>query len=152
VPKQRTTVPTRSYATEGGAGAKLTLNFSVPHKTICKNRKVDLVTVPGTAGDFGVLPEHVPVIAELRPGVVTINVEAGKEEKYFVAAGFAIVEPESRMTISAVEAVPLADLDSAAARKALDRCQSMLSSAKDDQERARAQIGVDLYSAMLQSI
>lgn len=43
--------------------------------------------------------------------------EPGKEEKYFVAAGFAIVEPESKMTISAVEAAPLADIDSAAARR-----------------------------------
>jgi F-type H+-transporting ATPase subunit delta len=50
-------------------------------------------------------------------GVITINVEPGKEEKYFVAAGFAIVEPESKMTISAVEAAPLTDLDAGAARR-----------------------------------
>jgi len=99
-----------------------------------------------------VLADHVPVIAELRPGVITINVEAGKEEKYFVAAGFAIVEPESKMTISAVEAAPLTDIDATAARRALEKCQQLVSSAKDDSERARAQIGVDLYSAMLQAV
>jgi F-type H+-transporting ATPase subunit delta len=44
--------------------------------------------LPATTGDFGVMPGHVPTVAQLRPGVVTIHSELDKDiEKYFVSAG-----------------------------------------------------------------
>lgn len=50
--------------------------------------QVDLVLLPATTGDFGVMPGHVPTVAQLRPGVVTIHSELDKDiEKYFVSAG-----------------------------------------------------------------
>jgi F0F1-type ATP synthase epsilon subunit len=43
------------------------------------------VNVPSTTGEFGILPDHVPVIAALKPGVVTVTDETGKEAKFFGA-------------------------------------------------------------------
>ena len=34
------------------------------------SEQVDMVVVPGGAGDFGVLPGHAPLISTVRPGVV----------------------------------------------------------------------------------
>jgi len=47
-----------------------------------KNTEVDLVNVPSTAGDMGILADHVPIIAQLRPGVVEV-VQDSKSKKIF---------------------------------------------------------------------
>ena len=39
---------------------------------------MDLVLLPSTTGDFGVMPGHVPTVAQLRPGVVTVHKELDK--------------------------------------------------------------------------
>jgi F-type H+-transporting ATPase subunit delta len=39
---------------------------------------VDLVLLPSTTGDFGVMPGHVPTVAQLRPGVITVHKELDK--------------------------------------------------------------------------
>ena len=44
---------------------------------------VKQVDVPGVTGSFGILPEHVPTIANLKPGVVAITEEDGGMKKYF---------------------------------------------------------------------
>lgn len=62
--------------------------------------------VPATSGQMGVLPGHVPSIAELKPGVLSVF-DSGIETKYFVASGFAFVHPNSVLDVCAVEAVPL---------------------------------------------
>lgn len=140
----------RRFATEA-APTKLTLNFAVPHKSFFKGRKVDRVTIPGVAGVMGIEVNHIPTIAQLKPGVVTIT-DAGKEEKFFLAAGFAIVNPDSNMTISAVEAMPLSDLDPAAARKGLEKFTADQARATSEIEKAKAGIGVELYQAMVAAL
>ena len=34
--------------------------------------------LPSTTGDFGVMPGHVPTVAQLRPGVITVHKELDK--------------------------------------------------------------------------
>ncbi|KAI3429525.1 hypothetical protein D9Q98_005613 [Chlorella vulgaris] len=131
---------------------KLQFNFFVPHETVCKSEKVDLVLMPATTGDFGVMPGHVPTVAQLRPGVVTIHKELDKVvEKYFVSGGFAFIHPDSSADICAVEAVKVADLDADAVRAGLQEYTSKLASVQgkgDEYEAAAAQVGVEVYSAM----
>jgi F-type H+-transporting ATPase subunit epsilon len=88
-------------------------------------RPVEMVVVPGTEGDFGVLPRHAPLIAAVRPGVIAIF-EGGKvAERIFVAGGFAEVTAE-RCTVLAERAMPVADIDRASVERKL----------KDDREAA----------------
>ena len=49
------------------------LNFRLPHKAVRENERVKMVLVPAETGDLGILPGHVPVVAKLRPGVVTVE-------------------------------------------------------------------------------
>lgn len=52
--------------------------------------KVDELTIPGQAGDFGILPGHLPVISGVRSGIVAYR--AGGDQKYCaIGRGFARV-------------------------------------------------------------
>lgn len=82
--------------------------------------QVDLVLLPALTGDFGVMPGHVPTVAQLRPGVVTVHKTLDKEiDKYFVSSGFAFVHADSSADVCAIEAVKLEDLDPEAVRSGL---------------------------------
>lgn len=137
---------------EAGTPEKLTFNFYLPHAVLGTSQKVDLVLLPATTGDFGVMPGHVPTVAQLRPGVVTVHKELDKEvEKYFVSSGFAFVHSDSSADVCAVEAVKLDDLDPEAVKAGLAEYNAKLGSLQgkaDDYELAAAQIGVEVYSSM----
>jgi F-type H+-transporting ATPase subunit epsilon len=54
------------------------------------------VTVAGEAGDFGVLPGHMPLVSTLRPGgTVSVTGTDGTTETFTVSAGVAEVSPTS---------------------------------------------------------
>lgn len=53
------------------------------------------------------LANHVPSIEQLKAGLLEVFTEGGNKEEYFVAGGFAIVQPGSKLSINAVEAYKL---------------------------------------------
>ena len=71
--------------------------------------EVDQVDVPGLEGDFGVLAGHAPIVAAVRPGILTI-VTAGKREKVIVLGGLAEMS-EKGLTVLADVATAIADID-----------------------------------------
>eukprot|EP00976_Prorocentrum_cordatum_P003751 73357-Prorocentrum_minimum.AAC.6 len=135
-------------STPGVIPEKLTFNFYMPHKTIYDAEKVDMVLVPATAGDFGVLPGHVPTVAQLKPGVMSVHKDDKDIVKYFVSSGFAFVHADSSAEVCAVEAVELDHLDPQVVKEQLAEYNNKLINAKDDYEKAAAQIGVEVTSAM----
>jgi F-type H+-transporting ATPase subunit epsilon len=70
---------------------------------------VEQVDIPGSEGDFGVLAGHAPLIAMLRPGIVTVF-GAGAPIRVVIADGYAEVNPEG-LTILAELATPLDEFD-----------------------------------------
>ncbi len=106
-----------------------------------------MVIVPATTGLMGILAGHVPTIAELKPGVMSVH-EGTAVTKYFVSSGFAFVHSNSYADIIAVEAVPLDQIDPTQVQKGLAEFTQKLSSASTDLEKAEAQIGVDVHSAL----
>ena len=100
-----------------------TVDFElVSPQRLLKSEPVEMVVVPGAEGDLGILPNHSPLIATMRPGVIDIH-EGGKvKEQIFVAGGFCEVSPE-RCTVLAEEAVPVAELDKATAESRLQAAQ-----------------------------
>ncbi|TQD76243.1 hypothetical protein C1H46_038222 [Malus baccata] len=117
-------------------------------KNVCQ---VDMVMVPATTGQMGVLPGHVPTIAELKPGVLSVH-EGSDVTKYFVSSGFAFIHANSVADIVAVEAVPIDQIDASLVQKGLAEFTQKLSSATTDLEKAEAQIGVDVHSALNSAI
>jgi F-type H+-transporting ATPase subunit epsilon len=73
--------------------------------------EVDQVDIPGVEGDFGVLAGHAPLVAAIRPGILTITM-GGKHEKIIVLGGLAEVSDKG-LTVLADVATSLAELDRA---------------------------------------
>ncbi len=67
-------------------------------KEIVTHDYVDSVTLPTTAGEITVLPNHAPLISELAQGVIHARSE-GKEKTYPIRNGFLEVDPQSRLTV-----------------------------------------------------
>jgi len=119
----------------------------VSPQRLLKSEPVEMVVVPGAEGDFGVLPGHSLLIATVRPGVIDIHEGGQVKESIFVAGGFAEVSPE-RCTVLAEEAIPVADIDKAAAEKRLEDAKAALAAAEgkedgDSETKAGAKAGAE---------
>jgi F-type H+-transporting ATPase subunit delta len=80
--------------TKPAAAGSLSLTFTLPKACLYDTAPVEMVILPGVDGIFGVMPNHVPTIAELKPGVVSVQETAGGPlTKYFVSGGFASSAP-----------------------------------------------------------
>jgi len=73
--------------------------------------EVDQVDVPGAEGDFGVLAGHAPVVAAVRPGILTVST-GGAKQKIIVLGGLAEVS-EKGLTLLADVATSMEELDRA---------------------------------------
>src|SRR5437868_9032748 len=73
--------------------------------------EVDQVDIPGVEGDFGVFAGHAPVIAAIRPGILTVF-SGGKHQKVIVLGGLAEVS-EKGLTVLADVATSIEELDRA---------------------------------------
>src|SRR5205807_9213131 len=73
--------------------------------------EVDQVDIPGVEGDFGVLAGHAPVIAAVRPGILTVAT-GGAHRKIIVLGGLAEVS-EKGLTVLADVATSMEELDRA---------------------------------------
>ncbi|MGF1608912.1 MAG: F0F1 ATP synthase subunit epsilon [Kiloniellales bacterium] len=111
---------------------------------------VEMVVVPGEEGDFGVLPQHAPLIAMVRPGVIRVHEGSTVKERIFVAGGFAEVTP-ARCTVLAEQAMPVADIDRAKVDAELKDAREDLADAKDEAERKAAERRIAVGEAMLQA-
>ena len=90
------------------------------------------VDVPSFSGTFGILPNHVPTLAVLKPGVVTVFEEDGSAKKFFVSSGSVSINQDASVQILAEEVHKVEDLDAAAARDIVSKAQSKMASASDE--------------------
>lgn len=73
--------------------------------------EVDQVDIPGAEGDFGVLAGHAPVVAAIRPGILTVTT-GGSKQKIIVLGGLAEVS-EKGLTVLADVATSIEEVDRA---------------------------------------
>lgn len=66
---------------------------------VALRKQVTDVTAPSIAGEFGVMPGHLPLLAALRTGLVTYH-EAGKEHRLAVAHGFVEVVNDKALLLT----------------------------------------------------
>jgi F-type H+-transporting ATPase subunit epsilon len=91
---------------------------------------VDIVILPGMAGEMGILPHHAPVLTILKYGVIKIR-RQGKEELFAVAGGMAEVQPEV-VTILADAAENIQEIDVTRAQAAKKRAEDALAKIKPE--------------------
>ncbi|HLB06713.1 MAG TPA: F0F1 ATP synthase subunit epsilon [Alphaproteobacteria bacterium] len=117
--------------------AKILFELVSPGRLLV-SEEVEMVVVPGTEGDFGVLPQHAPLISTVRAGLIDIHEGGRVKEQIFVAGGFAEVTGE-RVTVLAEEAMPRGEIDRSAAEQRLRDAEDDLKDAESEAERERAE-------------
>ena len=107
--------------------------------------EVDQVDIPGLEGDFGVLAGHAPVVAAMRPGILTI-ITGGQKQKVIVLGGLAEVS-EDRLTVLADVATSIDELDRAQFADTITQMQEKLSE-KEGSELDLAIARLDHYKSI----
>jgi F-type H+-transporting ATPase subunit epsilon len=107
--------------------------------------EVDQVDVPGVEGDFGVLAGHAPVVATIRPGILTVTI-GGSHERIIVLGGLAEVSDKG-LTVLADVATSLPDVDRAAFADKISDMEAKLAE-KEGSELDRAIEWLDHYKSI----
>jgi len=107
--------------------------------------EVEHVVVPGSEGEFGVLASHAPLIAMLRPGILTIL--GPNERRFVVRGGFAEVNPKG-LIVLADFATAVEDLDRDVLADQIKDLEKDVADATDGQRRDRAAQRLDQLKAV----
>lgn len=130
----------------------LQLELVSPAKLLMSDA-VGMVVVPGVEGYFGVLPEHMPLLSTLRPGVVSIHdgVNDAPSKRFFVGGGFAEVNPQG-CTLLVDDAIPVDELtaDLIATRRAA--AEQSMQDAQTDEDRSAAERALQVVEEMAQAV
>ncbi|KAI9707456.1 MAG: delta subunit of the central stalk of mitochondrial F1F0 ATP synthase, atp16 [Candelina mexicana] len=109
---------------------------------------------------MGVLANHVPSIEQLKPGLVEIIEESGGSKQFFsevivdslfnsaVSGGFAIVQPNSQLSINAVEGFPLDEFSGEAVRSQIAEAQKIAGGSGSEQDIAEAKIELEVLESL----
>ena len=75
------------------------LQIITPEKTLI-DADAQMVTIPGTEGDFGVLAGHAPFISTIREGIIAVDFENGEKKEFPITSGIAEVTPEKCVVLA----------------------------------------------------
>jgi F-type H+-transporting ATPase subunit epsilon len=126
--------------------ATLKLEIVTPETKIY-SEDVEMVTLPGSEGEFGVYPRHVPLLTTLIPGELRI-VKSGHETSMAIGEGFVEVKSDavSILTDMALEAEKI---DAAAAEAAVERAKAAMKEDHTAEEIAGIQASLQKALAQL---
>jgi F-type H+-transporting ATPase subunit epsilon len=103
--------------------ATLRLEIVTPEQT-AYSEEVDMVTVPGTEGEFGVYPNHVPLLTTLKPGELRVT-KGGRSEYLAVGEGFVEVRGDAVSVLTDMALQP-EKIDESAAEQAVERARAAM--------------------------
>jgi F-type H+-transporting ATPase subunit epsilon len=112
--------------------------------------EVDQVDLPGVEGDFGVLSGHAPIVAMLRPGIVTVTAASVGDK--FVVFGGLVEFSQERLTILADSASSVEDFDVADLQGWIEEMQTGLTKIQAGDELDRAIAMLDHYKSIRMSL
>jgi F-type H+-transporting ATPase subunit epsilon len=102
------------------------------------SEQVEQVVIPGAEGEMTVLANHAPAMTTIKPGVVTVKMAGGQEDRFVVFGGFADILP-SGCTLLAESAVRVAEVDREDLARRIQDAREDAADAKDDQARTKAE-------------
>jgi len=111
--------------------------------------EVDQVDVPGFEGEFGVLAGHAPIVAAMRPGILTVH--TGEEKQRIIVLGGLAEMSEKGLTILADVAQSLEELDRAMLAEAIAEMEAKLAE-KEGNELDLALYRLDQYRNVQQQV
>jgi F-type H+-transporting ATPase subunit epsilon len=126
------------------------LNIVSAEKEIFSNL-AEMVIVPGTQGDLGIMPQHSQLLSTLKAGEVIITEQGGKKESIYISGGMLEVQPHV-VTILSDTALRASDLDESAALEAKQRAEEALKNQKSEIDFAKAESALAEAIAQLRLI
>ena len=126
---------------------KLSLEVVAPEKMVM-TRAVDMVTISGAEGDFGVLPGHAALVSSIRPGFLEIE-DNKQSEKRFIGGGF-IEVLEDKVSILATEILSSEQINISECEKKISEYNSDLVTSEIESDKDKIQKNIDKYQAMIE--
>lgn len=142
----------RTFAEAAPVSDQMKFTFAGANQVFYDEAVIKQVDVPSFSGSFGILPKHVPTLAVLKPGVVTVYEEDGGVKKIFVSSGTVTINENNTVQVLAEEAHPLENLDGSAARDLLSKAQQQLTAASSEKDKAEATVAVEVAEALVQAL
>ena len=115
----------------------LTFELVSPEELLLSGDALE-ITVPGSEGEFGILPRHAPYISTLRPGLLTVKMADGETHEIFVRGGFAEAGPDA-LTVLAEHATPVKDIDLQELAQSITDAEEDVRDAADGETRSKAE-------------
>lgn len=113
--------------------------------------QAEMVFVPASQGEVGILPRHTPLLTTLRPGEVRVKIPDAEEQVFYVSGGILEIQPHV-VTILSDTALRAHDVDEAAALEAKQHAEQAMRDRKSDFDYAQAQAELAEAVAQLQTI
>lgn len=121
----------------------------ITHEKVVFDEDVDAIYTRGTDGEFGILPDHIPVMAALDIGVT--KVVQGTIEKFFTTMGGVFQFKDNEALILTTTAESGEEIDVTRAKAALARAQARLSEADATMDAKRAEAAIARAMARLKA-
>ena len=122
------------------------MEIVTPEKLIYQE-DADMVVVPGSEGNLGILPHHIPLFSKINPGEIKIK-NGQKTEFLAVTGGFVDVSGTGNVTILADYAVRSDEIEIARTEEAKKLAQEAMKNKKSAADFAIAE--ADLRKALLE--
>ncbi|KAJ0387982.1 hypothetical protein COL922a_001262 [Colletotrichum nupharicola] len=116
--------------------------------SIYSSKDVVQVNIPADSGEMGVLANHVPSIEQLKPGLVEVVEESGPSKQFFLSGGFAVVQPNSVLSINATEGYPIEDFSAEAVKSQIAEAQKVANGSGSEQDIAEAKIELEVLESL----
>ncbi len=114
---------------------KLNLEVITPERLVLREQ-VDEVVAPGLGGELGILPDHTPLISQLKTGVLSYR-QGNENRRMHVSGGFVEVASDRVSVLSDVAEKP-EEIDVDRAEK--ERAERRLASRGEDVDFNRAEL------------
>lgn len=113
--------------------------------------EVNAVIAPAIMGDVGIYPNHTPLVTQLKPGELKIEVDGEPDQHIYVSGGMLEVQPDI-ITVLSDTAVRAEDLDEAKALEAKQKAEEALAEKGAEIDSARAMAELAEANARLRMI
>lgn len=125
---------------------KINLEIITPEK-LALRESVDEIVLPGLTGELGILPDHEPLITQLKTGILTYR-QGSEQKRLHVSGGFAEVLGDKVSVLADVAEKP-EDIDVERAKAALGRAEKRVSGGSEI-DAARAELKLERAKTRIQ--
>ena len=106
------------------ADKKIRFKIATPERVVYES-EVDSVTCPTEMGEVTILPNHIPLVANLKAGELK-TLQDGQEKFFALSGGFLEVRPQNEIVVLADAAEASEEIDTARAEEARQRAKKLM--------------------------